>query len=75
MEMLELPVLLIVTPSTLLLPTLTLPKLRFVGLALISNVAAFTVKVAALLVSLPIELLTTTLNCTPLSAVVVAGVV
>jgi len=34
-----------------------------------------TVRVAALLVTLPTELLTTTLNCAPLSAAVVAGVV
>jgi hypothetical protein len=37
--------------------------------------AAFTVSVAALLVALPAELLTTTVNCAPLSAVVVGGVV
>jgi hypothetical protein len=34
-----------------------------------------TVRVAALLVTLPAELLTTTVNCAPLSAVVVGGVV
>jgi hypothetical protein len=37
--------------------------------------AGFTVKVAALLVAVPAELLTTTTNVDPLSAVVVAGVV
>ena len=37
--------------------------------------AAATVRVASLLVALPFELLTTTLNCAPLSAEVVAGVV
>jgi hypothetical protein len=35
----------------------------------------FTVSVAALLVTLPAELLTTAVNCAPLSAVVVGGVV
>jgi hypothetical protein len=34
-----------------------------------------TVRVAALLVTLPTELVTTTLNCAPLSVAVVAGVV
>jgi len=37
--------------------------------------AALTVSAAALLVTLPALLLTTTVNCAPLSAVVVAGVV
>jgi hypothetical protein len=37
--------------------------------------AAFTVNVAALLVTLPVELLTTTWNVEPLSALVVAAVV
>ena len=35
----------------------------------------FTVSVAALLATLPAELLTTTRNCAPLSAAVVAGMV
>ena len=39
------------------------------------TVAAFTVRVAALLVALPAELLTITVNCSPLSEVAVAGVV
>ena len=38
-------------------------------------VAALTVSVAALLVALPAVLLITTVNCAPLSAPVVAGVV
>jgi len=38
-------------------------------------VPAFTVKTAALLVALPAELLTTTVNVDPLSDVAVAGVV
>jgi len=37
--------------------------------------ALFTVSVAALLVTLPATLLTVTVNCEPLSAEVVAGVV
>ena len=37
--------------------------------------AGLTVSVAALLVTLPAELLTTTVNCAPLSEVVSAGVV
>ena len=36
--------------------------------------AAVTVRVAALLVTLPAELLTTTVNCAPLSELVVTGV-
>jgi hypothetical protein len=40
-----------------------------------ATVAAVTVSVAALLVAFPAELLTTTLNCDPLSDVAVAGVV
>jgi hypothetical protein len=37
--------------------------------------AGFTVRVAALLVALPAVLVTTTVNCAPLSEVVVTGVV
>jgi len=37
--------------------------------------AAFTVRVAALLVALPDALLTTTENCVPLSELIVTGVV
>src|SRR5260221_551025 len=40
-----------------------------------ATAAALTVSVAALLVTLPAELLTTTVNCAPLSELVVAGVV
>jgi hypothetical protein len=40
-----------------------------------ATAAAFTVRVALLLVALPAELVTTTENVEPLSAVVVAGVV
>jgi hypothetical protein len=40
-----------------------------------ATAAAFTVSVAGLLVILPIALLTSTVNCAPLSELVVAGVV
>jgi hypothetical protein len=40
-----------------------------------TSVAALTVSVASLLVAFPAELETTTLNCEPLSEVVVAAVV
>jgi hypothetical protein len=40
-----------------------------------ATAAAFTVRVAAPLVALPAELLTATVNCAPLSELVVAGVV
>ena len=72
---LELPEFVRVTGRVLLVPVFTFPKFKFVGLALSRYVAAFTVSVAVLLVTLPVELLTTTLNCPPLSAVFVAGVV
>src|SRR5215467_580167 len=72
---LELPEFVSVTTSVLLAPVLTLPKLKLVGLALSRRVTAFTVRIAALLATLPTELLTTAVNCAPLSAVVVAEVV
>jgi len=53
----------------------TLPKLNVVGVTLSAAVAALTVSVAAPLVALPAALLTNTVNCAALSAVVVAGVV
>ena len=40
-----------------------------------ADTAALTVNVAALLVTLPAVLFTTAVNCAPLSALVVAGVV
>ena len=65
-----------VTGRMLLLPMLTFEKFRLAWLALRINVpAAATVSVAALLVTLPTLLVTVTVNCEPLSAVVVAGVV
>ena len=69
------PALVNVTPKLPLLPMVTLVKSKLVVLAFRSNVAALTVSVAALLVTLPEELLTVTLNEAPLSEVVVAGVV
>ena len=72
---LAVPELVKVTPKTLLPPTLTLPKLRVEVLAVSGPGGALTVRVTELLVTLPAELLTVTLNCTPLSEVVVAGVV
>jgi hypothetical protein len=64
-----------VTPSVLLPLVSMFPKLKLVGLTVSEAVAAFTVSVAALLVTLPAVLLTTAVNCAPLSVVVVAGVV
>jgi len=40
-----------------------------------AGIEALTVKTPALLVTLPAELLTITVNCAPLSEVLVAGVV
>jgi hypothetical protein len=72
---LELPVFLSVTPRVLVAPVSMLPKLKLVGLTLRASVEALTVRVAALLVTLPRLLLTATVNNSPLSALVVAGVV
>ncbi len=71
----ELPALENVTLWVLVLPILTLEKLKLVLLALRTNVAGFTVNVAALLVTLPTLLVTVTVNRAPLSELVVAGVV
>jgi hypothetical protein len=59
----------------LLAPTLTLPKLSIDALAVSCPGGTLTVKVAALLVTLPAVLLAITVNCEPLSEVVVTGVV
>ena len=57
-------------------PTTAFPKLMDVGLTWMAGAAEeFTVSVAALLVTVPAELLTTAWNVAPLSDVVVAGVV
>src|SRR5436309_7054797 len=60
-----------------LTPTTSFPKLIGVGLRnwTAGAGAGFTVSVAALLVTVPAELLTTTRNVEPLSAVVVVAVV
>jgi hypothetical protein len=75
MVTLALPEFFSVTPSVLLALVSMFPKLKLVGLALSEAVEAFTVSMAPLLVTLPAVLLTTTVNCAPLSPVVVAGVV
>ena len=73
--MLELPEFVKVTPNVLVLPELTLPKLKADVLTVSAPATALTVSVAAALVTLPAELLTVTVNCAPLSAPAVAGVV
>jgi hypothetical protein len=73
---LELPEFVKVTLRLLLLPTFTLLKLRLEALGVSApGAAALTVRVAALLVTLPAELVTNTVNCAPLAEVVSAGVV
>ena len=71
----ELPEFVSVTARMLLEPVFTFPNLKLVGLAPSKCVTEFTVSVAALLATLPVELLTTTANCAPVSVFVVAGVV
>ena len=71
----EFPAFVNVTLSMLLLPMLTFAKPKLVVLALSRNVAAFTVRVAALLVTLPALFVTVTVNWSPLYEAVVAGVV
>jgi len=64
-----------VTLWALLLLTITLPKLKLAVLGVSApGVAALTVSIAALLVMLPTESLTTTVNCAPLSEEASAGV-
>lgn len=72
---LEFPALVKVTPRTLLPPVVTLGKVRLFWLALRTNVAAPTLKIAALLVNVPAALATLTVNRVPSSEAVVAGVV
>lgn len=72
-EMLVLPVFVRVTGKMLPLPTVIFPKFKFVVLALRCP-ATVTISVAVLLVTVPVELPTTTVNCDPLSEAVVAGV-
>ena len=74
--MLVLPELVKVMPRELLLPTVTLLKFKLVVLGVSApGGGALTVSVAALLVALPAELLTVTVNCVPLAEVVSVGVV
>jgi hypothetical protein len=70
------PVLVMVKDCEELMPTGSFPKLREVKLTWIAGAGAgFTVSLAAVLVTLPAVLLTTTSNVDPLSVVAVAGVV
>jgi hypothetical protein len=75
MVMLELLELVSVTLLLLLAPTFIDPKLKVEGLTVSWLATALTVRVAGLLVMLPEELLISTVNFDPLSAMVVAGVV
>ena len=72
---LELPELVRVALKELLLPVSMLPKLKLDGFTVNWAEAVMTVSVAALLVALLAVLLTITVNCAPLLALVVAGVV
>src|ERR1700730_1215736 len=71
----ELPVFVSVVLWLLLLFTLTLAKVKAEVLEISCPETALTLRLAVLLVTLPAELLTVTLNCDPLSELVVAGVV
>ena len=73
METLEPPVFVSVTGRILLLPTVTFPLFSFVVLA-VSWPAPPTVNIAMVLLTLPTELLTATVNRDPLSEAVVTGV-
>ena len=66
----ELPKLVTVADKVRLLPIVTLPKPKLDGLAARLVDAVLTVSTAPLLVTVPIVLLTLTLNCAPLSAIV-----
>ena len=70
------PVFLMIKTWDKLVPTTVLPKLMDVGLTWIAGAgAAFTVSVAAALVTVPAVFVTTTANVDPLSDVVVTAVV
>ena len=70
------PVLLMIKICDEFVPTTAFPKLMDVGFTWIAGAGAgFTVSVAAALVTVPALLLTTTVNCSPLCDVAVAGVV
>lgn len=72
---LEFPELVKVTPRTLSLPRITFPKRRLVVFGVNTKVAGFTVRVAALLVTLPAESVTVTVKPALLSEETVGGVV
>ena len=64
-------------PLSVTVPVEDVPPITLAGLSVSDETAGsgtVTVRVAALLVALPAELVTTTVNCAPLSAVLVAGV-
>ena len=63
------------TLNVLSMPMVVLPKFKLAGLAVSCAVPEFTVRVAALLLALPAELLTATVNVVLLSVDFVAGVV
>jgi hypothetical protein len=70
------PVFLTINAWDKLVPTTSFPKLSEVGLTWIAGAGAgFTVNVAAVLVTVPTVLLTSTSKVDPLSEVTVAGVV
>jgi hypothetical protein len=65
-------------PLSVTVPVEDVPPITLAGLSVSDETVGsgtVTVRVAALLVALPAELVTTTVNCAPLSPVVVAGVV
>jgi len=72
---LEVPELVRVALREPVLPVSMLPKFKLDGLTVNWVEALTTVSIAALLVALPAVLLTITVNCAPLLALVVAGVV
>jgi hypothetical protein len=59
----------------LLVPTTTFPKPALEGVAVICAGGRFIVRIAALLFTVPAVLLTTTVNCAPLSELVAVPVV
>jgi hypothetical protein len=63
------------TVCMLAVDTATLPKLKLVALALRIEVGEFTVSTAALLVAVPAEFDTPTVNCEALSVLAAPGVV
>src|SRR6476646_318935 len=66
-------------PLSVTVPEEELPPVKLVGFSVreetVGRGGGVTVRVAALLTTLPTELVTTTVNCAPLSEVVLGGVV